>query len=279
VRRELCLAAGMLTDVPDPLDRITIAADAGFDGLGLRVDEHWPDTTDLGRVREALEARRMTLLDVELVMMTGDGRHDEQAQRAVAVARQLRSDHLVTVCFDDDRARLVTALRELVRTLEGTGVRPVIEFLPFSSVRTLDEARALIAAASVDDVAGVLVDVLHLIRSGGSPTDVATAPPELLPYLQVCDAGLLDRHADPQPSRGALFREATGGRLLPGEGTLPVALTIATFPAGAPLSVEVLSEDLMRRYDPQTRARMALDATRAMLQGERQADPTGGSTA
>jgi sugar phosphate isomerase/epimerase len=261
VRREVCLAAGMLTDVTDPLERIAVAADAGFDGLGLRVDEGWPDTTDLGRVRELLDRRRMTLLDVELVMVTADGRHEDQAQRALAVAQRLRPGHLVTVCFDDDHARLVAALRRLVHALEGTGVRPVVEFLPFSSIRTLDEACSLVAEADADGSIGVLVDVLHLVRSGGAPADLATVAPELLPYLQVCDAG----QATLPVSRGALFREAVGGRLLPGDGTLPVAEVIARFPAGAPLSVEVLSDDLMRHTEPRSRARIASDATRAML--------------
>lgn len=273
MRREICLAAGMLTDVPDPIDRITIAADAGFDGLGLRVDEHWPASIDLGRVQEALDSRRMTLLDIELVMITPDGRHDDQTRRAIAVARRLRPRHIVVVSFDDDHSRVLTALRHLIDALEGSDVRPVIEFLPFSTVRTLDEARSLATAAAGDDTVGVLVDVLHLVRSGGSPADVANARSESLPYLQVCDAGPAEEH----PSRGALFREATGGRLLPGEGTLPVEATIAMFPTGAPLSVEVLSEYLMRHSAPQSRARMALDATCAMLQHDGRHDPVEGA--
>jgi sugar phosphate isomerase/epimerase len=272
--REICLAAGMLTDVADPLDRITIAADAGFDGLGLRVDDQWPTTTDPDRIRDALEERALVLLDVELAMFTSDGRHNEQTRRALSVARELRPRHFVTVCFDDDRARLVTALRALVHELDGTNVRPVIEFLPFSSVRTLDEARSIVDAVENDGSAGVLVDVLHLIRSGGSPADLADVPPTLLPYLQVCDAGPGASH----PSRGELFREATGGRLLPGHGTLPVESAIMMFPAGTPISVEVLSEDLMRNTDPQTRARLALVATRATLQNASRAGPIGGST-
>jgi len=272
VRREVCLAAGMLTDVTDPLERIAVAADAGFDGLGLRVDEHWPAATDAGRVRETLEARGMTLLDIELVMVTADGRHDDQAQRSLALAQRLRPRHLVTVCFDDDRERLVAALRALVEALEDTGVRPVVEFLPFSSIRTLDEARSLIADAALDGAVGVLVDVLHLVRSGGSPEDLTDVPARLLPYLQVCDAG----RAPVPASRGTLFREAVGGRLLPGAGTLPVDRTIRAFPAGAPLSVEVLSDDLMRRTEPRERARMALDATRAMLRDGGPAEPAGG---
>lgn len=262
MRREICLAAGMLTDVIDPLDRVAITADAGLDGLGLRVDDQWASSTDLGRVRDALDERRLVLLDVELAMLTPDGRHDDQTRRALSVARELQPRNFVTVCFDDDRARLVEALRALVRELAETAIRPVVEFLPFSSVRTLDEACSIVEAVDRDGSVGVLVDVLHLSRSGGSAADLAGIPASLLPYLQVCDAG----PGPLRPSRGALFREATGERLLPGYGTLPVEAAIRMFPSGTPISIEVLSEDLMRTTDPRARARMALDAMRATLE-------------
>jgi sugar phosphate isomerase/epimerase len=273
VQRALCIAAGMLTDVADPIDRIRIAADAGYDGLGLRVDEAWHTATDLRAVRDEIDAHGLLLLDVELVMLTSDDRHDAQARRAIEVAAALGSRHLVTVCFDEDPARRAHALGDVVRHLEGTGVRPVVEFLPFSSIPTLDDARRFIADAGVEHVAGVLVDVLHLARSGTPPSALADVPGHELPYIQVCDAG--PRAAG--MTRGDLFREATGERLLPGDGVLPVLATVAAAPDGVPLSVEVLSEELMRRSDPRERARAALDATRAMLRGRRREDPAGGS--
>lgn len=260
-RRALCLAAGMLTDVPDPLERIRITAEAGYDGLGLRIDEAWSPATDLHAVRAEIDARGLLLLDIEMVMLTDNGRHDALARHAIDAARALRPRHLVTVCFDNDRARSVERLQQLVEQLEGSGVRPVLEFLPFSSVKTLADARALIVETEVGDRAAVLVDVLHLIRAGGSPADIAAIPPDELPYLQVCDA----QTGSGRMTRSEMFREALSERLLPGEGTLPVRESITAFPAGCPLSVEVLSDALMREVGPLERARMALDATRAML--------------
>lgn len=251
----------MLTDVPDPLERVRIAAQAGYDGLGLRIDEGWPEATDLQEVRATVDAHGLLLLDVEMVMLTADGRHDAQARRAIDAARALRPRHLVTVCFDGDRARSVMRLRELAEQLDGSGVRAVLEFLPFSSVTTLADARALITEAELGDQVAVLVDVLHLVRSGASPADITQVPAEELPYLQVCDAPA----GHGRMTRGELFREAIGERVLPGEGTLPVRESIAAFPVGCPLSVEVLSETLMRDFGPLERVRMALDATRAML--------------
>ena len=67
------------------------------------------------------------------------------------------------------------------------------------------------------------------------PAHVQQVDPALLRYAQICDAS-----ADmPGPTdTPALIREARTGRLLPGEGVLPLAELVAALPAGAPLAIE-----------------------------------------
>ena len=264
--RAVHLAAGMLSDVPDPVERIRIAAAAGFDGLGLRPEDDRPGAGDPEAVAAALAEHGLRLLDVEVVILTPDDRHAEANRRAVATARALRPAHLVVVSFDTDHARTRAAITGIARELMGTDVVPVLEFLPFSAIRTLAEAAAVATEVRGDGggAVGVLVDVLHLVRSGGSPTDLATAGDVALPYLQVCDAPAT---ATRGAARGDLFREATGGRLLPGAGGLPIRATVDAMPAGAAVSVEVLSTALMTDLGPAERARAAFDATCAMLSG------------
>jgi sugar phosphate isomerase/epimerase len=109
---------------------------------------------------------------------------------------------------------------------------------------------------------GVLVDTLHLARSGGGPADLADVPAELLPYLQLADAP--DRLDDPTPAR--LREEALHGRLLPGQGQLPLDRTLASVP-DVPVSVELRSQALMQAFpDPTERARAVLAATRRVLE-------------
>jgi sugar phosphate isomerase/epimerase len=76
---------------------------------------------------------------------------------------------------------------------------------------------------------------LHFSRSGGLPAHVAGIDPALLRYAQICDAG-----ADmPGPTdTPALIREARTGRLLPGEGVLPLKELVAVLPAQVPLAIE-----------------------------------------
>jgi sugar phosphate isomerase/epimerase len=117
-------------------------------------------------------------------------------------------------------------------------------------VRTLPEALAIVMAADRPN-GGILVDALHLARSGGQPDDLADVPPALLPYLQLADA--------PTDAPDDLYEEAVHGRLLPGDGQLPLAALLAAVP-GVPVSLELRSRALRDAYEPQRRAEVVLAA-------------------
>src|SRR5258707_677932 len=81
----------------------------------------------------------------------------------------------------------------------------------------------------------VLREALHFSRSGGLPAHVASVDPSLFRYVQICDAG----PDMPAPTdTPALIREARTGRLLPGEGVLPLAALVAALPETVPLAIE-----------------------------------------
>jgi len=137
-------------------------------------------------------------------------------------------------------------------------VRLVCEFLPIFPLSSLTAARQVVAAHD-PEVAGILVDNLHLSRSGGVPSDLVDIDPRRLPYLQVADAP-----ADRPSDFGGLLNEALHGRSIPGEGALPVADLLAVVPA-VPLSFEVRSRALRDGWpDPVERASMLLSRVRGL---------------
>ena len=83
--------------------------------------------------------------------------------------------------------------------------------------------------------AGILVDALHLNRSGGAPAEIAAYDPALFPYFQICDAPATS------PATGELRTEARSGRLYPGEGGLPLREFIKAFAPGTAAEIEVPS--------------------------------------
>jgi len=62
----------------------------------------------------------------------------------------------------------------------------------------------------------VLIDVLHVFRSGGTPEMLAAVPADALGSVQLSDALQKD------PTDSDIIAEAREGRLLPGEGELPL---------------------------------------------------------
>jgi sugar phosphate isomerase/epimerase len=165
---------------------------------------------------------------------------------------------------DAERARAIEHFAELCDAAATLGLRAVLEFIVFSVTKTLDQADRMVAQAA-NPSGGVLVDPLHLQRSGGSPAQLArhvAANPARYPYAQICDAPL----SAPRGGGGALYREAVEDRLAPGDGELPLLEVLAALPPDAALSVEApVRADF--HLTPTERARRVMGAVRRLLDG------------
>jgi sugar phosphate isomerase/epimerase len=134
--------------------------------------------------------------------------------------------------------------------------------MKYSSVHTFSAAARIVRAAG-QPAGCVLVDALHLQRSGGSVTELAGVEPELLPYGQLCDGPL----SPVWPPDDQARIESRSGRLLPGDGEFPLAELVAALPADSALSVEAPVAALAG-LSPVERARRARAAVSRLLSGE-----------
>jgi len=134
----------------------------------------------------------------------------------------------------------------------------LVEFFPLSTVKSIDMAERLIRHVGRRGVR-INLDVLHLIRSGGTAAQVKALDPDLIGHVQLSDGPL--RIA---PER--LMSEAAEERGLPGHGEFPLDEILAALPEGVPVGVEVPS---LRRLQAGTTsadwARVAVNATKAAL--------------
>jgi sugar phosphate isomerase/epimerase len=73
---------------------------------------------------------------------------------------------------------------------------------------------------------------MHVYRSGASTADVAKLAPELIGYVQICDAPLVSKYE-------FYGDEARYERLPPGEGELPLADFIKALPPHLMLGLEI----------------------------------------
>ena len=153
------------------------------------------------------------------------------------VSARLGAKNVLVMSAEPEEARTLERFCELCDRAAVYGLQVGLEFAIYTGVRTLAHA-AHVVAQSKRPNASVLIDALHFSRSGGLPAHVASVDPSLLRYAQICDAG----PDMPGPTdMSALIREARTGRLLPGEGVLPLADLVAALPEGAPLAIEAPS--------------------------------------
>jgi sugar phosphate isomerase/epimerase len=251
------LAAGVVPE-SDPPTTVAAAAAAGFEGSGIWVEvADWSPATTR-EVRRRLDDTGLVALDAEVVRITADG-GVEQGLRLIEIAAAVGARNVLCISLDPDLNRTAAGLARLCEEAQRSGIRCVLEFMRFTTVRSLEDAVRVVRAAGQEN-GGVLVDALHLARCGHRPADVGALDASLLPYAQICDA------PGAGPGEEALRAEALDGRLLPGDGELPLADLLSALPADLPLSVEVRSASLRQDYpDPVQRASAVRQATRRVL--------------
>jgi sugar phosphate isomerase/epimerase len=150
------------------------------------------------------------------------------------VSARLGAQNVLVMSAEPEEARTIQRFCELCDRAAAYGLHVCLEFAIYTGVRTLEHAVQLVAKAKRTN-ASVLIDALHFSRSGGLPEHIAPVDPSLFRYAQLCDAGPDMPAVTDTP---ALIREARTGRLLPGEGVLPLTALVAALPASAPLAIE-----------------------------------------
>ena len=253
----LFLAAGTVLAAP-PEEQIRAAAAAGFDGCGLRLDPATCSAAAVARLARVARSEGVLVLDIEVVRLTTPEPTPDQ-RHLVAIGADLGARWVLTVsevADPDDRRRGIEIMAEVAQC---NGMRIALEFMGFTAVPNL--AAALRLWSMIGAPVGVLIDALHLHRTGGTPAEVAMMPSGSLGYLQLCDVG-----PGPGPDgAAALAAEARHHRLMPGDGAIDLAALVASVPKGTAVTVEVQNDSLAARHDPADLARRAYAAARRFV--------------
>ena len=155
-------------------------------------------------VRRRLDDTGLIALDMEPIFVTPGGDH---GNAVIDAAATVGARNLLVVSRGVDDERFADRFTELCDLAAVHDIGCSLEFMAFMSVRTLPQALAVLDRVDRPNAA-VLVDNLHLARTGGTVADIAAITPSRLPYLQLCDA--------PSNSPDDLVVEALDGRLLLG---------------------------------------------------------------
>jgi sugar phosphate isomerase/epimerase len=256
----ISFASGIVPEC-GPVETIRAAAVGGFDATGLWIEpEKWTSATTR-KCRAALADTGLDLLDVEVIWIKPDS--DIAAHKAVIdIGAALGAKNVLCVSSDPDMGATAARLAELCQHAEATGMRVALEFGIFTEVKSLRQALEVLDQVA-HPLRALLIDPIHVDRSGTVAREIAEVPRELLPYAQFCDAPA--RRPDPN-NFDQIITDAIDLREQCGEGGLDLLGIFKALPADVPLSIELRSKALRDGFpDPGERAKAVAGATRRWL--------------
>lgn len=268
-RTDLALCWGTVGAKTVP-DLVEAAAAAGFTGVTVQPAM---GAADLGAAECSLadHGLRAAYVDPLLTALPGSAKPHEVAPEhrrffahgeadCFRVAEAVGAER-VNVAHFLGSAVPVTAMTEafghLCERAGRQGLRLALEFIPGTGIPDLATALEIVIGAGAGN-AGVQLDTWHLVRSGGGVADVVAAPPGTIEALQLSDRAAAEAEESYVPMVG---------RLLPGEGDLPLRELVAAALANnvrAALSVEVFSGEL-QALPPAEAARRAYLSAQAVM--------------
>lgn len=222
----------------DPITFVTLAADAGCQEVSMFFQPISPQgntplvtpdnsTALANRLRET----GVRLANVECFMLTPQTQV-EHFRPALELGASLGARSATALLYDSDEARVRDNLSQLCDMAASLQLNIGIEFLALTPAwNTLQQAAALATTLAKPNLR-LGLDLLHLVRSGGSPADIQTLPAGLVGYAQLCDGADLRVTQD-------YVEEAAVHRLAPGDGCFPIQEFLVSLPPGTPLEIEV----------------------------------------
>ena len=265
--RQIALSYLTLLDC-DPFERIRIAAEAGFDLLGLRLlpatpmESVSPLMTQPRLRRDVIAALGdvgLRVCDVEVIRLTPELSVSE-LEGFMACAAELGARHICVAGNDPDSFRIIDNFADLCRAAAPYNLSCDLEFTTWSDVKDLRTARSVVEKAAQPN-GSILIDALHADRSHATLEEIAALPKTLMRYVQLCDGP-----ADYHPSQEELVRIARSCRLLPGQGGIDCVGLVTVVPPSIPISLEIPNERQQSALGMAAYAQAAMRATRLVLE-------------
>jgi sugar phosphate isomerase/epimerase len=159
---------------------------------------------ELRETRRLMQALDVEVSDIEVIRIGPDTLIDDYAA-AFEAGAELGAQRVCINIDDADYARVIDRLGALCDLAAPFDLALDVEFMIWRPIACLEDAVNVVKATRKSN-AFVLIDALHLIRSGGTVAAVAALDSALIGSVQLCDAPL----ASPPPSEIIDERAAIG---------------------------------------------------------------------
>lgn len=219
-----------------PIDLIDIAADAGY--ASVCVFGHAPGRldlfpiiprADLGAFKARLRDRAITVCNVESFHLFEDTEVDQWLD-ALDLTAELGASRVTAHIQDADPGRASANLRRLCDHASARGLSVGVEFHGMSKCPGINDAASLLDLADARNC-DIILDVLHLMRTGGGLSDVRRHR-DRIHYVQLSDGPVT-------PPSSAYIDEALFERQVPGAGAFPLRDLLEAVSPSVKLSIEV----------------------------------------
>lgn len=258
-----------------PEDLPAIAREVGFSRVSVFVTPPSPDLDIFPRIKpgqscraftDACRANGVLVHNIDVFSMGPEARV-ESVEAALDLGAEIGAQRLTALVQDPDLGRAAALMADLSEAAESRGIKVSIEFMKFSALRSIKAGADFVAQVGHPNLS-LLVDPLHLVRTGGTISDLKAIDPALIGAAQFCDG--------PLAAPANAFAEAVEDRGIPGEGGFPLVDFLLSLPGDCPLDIEV---PLKRLSDagqtPLERARLLYDATMTVIAAASQQEADG----
>ena len=167
--------------------------------------------------------------------------------------------HVLVAGDDTDRSRIIDTYGRLCELTWEHGMTADLEFMPWTGIKNIADARELVEAAG-HPAAAILFDCLHFDRCDSTLEDISAIPAELMNYAQICDGPV-----PYDPDGEAMMVLGRTARLVPGEGGIDLPAIVARLPENIPISVEVPNTAIAAMTGVPDLVSRALQATKEIM--------------
>jgi sugar phosphate isomerase/epimerase len=252
-----------------PVEFVSLAGDLGcrYISCGLESNPMNPLGYPSFSLRDAPALRRemvAVMRDRDVSIALGEGMNirsgtDIRDRAAdLALMAELGVRRVNTVSLDPDLNRSIDQFGALAELAAGHGMETTVEPSPGLTVGDLPTALDAVRQVGRPDFR-LLIDTMHIVRSGAEPDDIAKIDPDLIGYIQLSDAPRV-------PTEPSYMKEAMFDRMVPGTGELPLLELLAVLPRDRVIGLEVpLLAQAQAGVEPHERLGCCVAAARDLL--------------
>ena len=254
-----------------PVEFVHLAADLGCRAISMkpRTGPYNPynpygygefsfvdDTSLRRRMAAALKDRDVSISLAEgFVVLPGADLTDDLT--SLDVMWELGARRANAVTMDPDLGQSFDQFATFAAAAAERGMQTTLEFAKSLALSDLDSALAAVRHVGRPDFT-LLIDTMHLVRSGSMAADLAAVDSSMFGYVQLCDSTLAQQNT--------AYRDDSSDRSVPGAGELPLVEIMSALPAWLPVGVEVPMRSRAAQGVPvQECARLAVEGARGVL--------------